>query len=184
MKNTVSKIFAIAALAFFAFAAGFLLSPSSTGASAAISTPTDKAALQALFTQTLSTPDGSPAQVGQWQNKRVLVINFWATWCPPCRRELPLFAATQRKYQGKDVQFVGIAIDNTDNVKLFSRTNDVSYPLLVGTDETSTIMRQLGNSRDGLPYTLLVANGQIVVQKLGEFTSDELERELQKLLQL
>jgi thiol-disulfide isomerase/thioredoxin len=105
--------------------------------------------------------------LSQWQGK-VLVVNFWATWCTPCREEMPAFSRLQQKFADKGVQFVGIAFDNADKVHKFSLETPVSYPLLIGTAGLLPITAGLGNQAGGLPFTVLVGrNGNLLETRLG-----------------
>ena len=129
----------------------------------------------------LSTPEGKAASLSQWQGK-VLVVNFWATWCPPCREEMPEFSHTQQKLADKGVQFVGIGIDTPDNIINFSKTNPVSYPLLMGSYETLKLTAELGNKSSALPFTVILdRNGRIAHSKTGKLDQAELEKLLSPL---
>ena len=79
----------------------------------------------------LTDLNGQPQSLGQWRGK-VLIVNYWATWCPPCREEMPGFSRLQDKYRDKGVQFVGISIDTADKIIEFQKTTPVTYPLLIG----------------------------------------------------
>lgn len=134
----------------------------------------------------LDTPvpdlDHKPFSLKQYQGK-VLVVNFWATWCPPCRREIPHFIEAQRELAGKGVQFVGIAIDDPLAVAGFSKEMGFNYPILLGGDRESEAMRQLGDEGGGLPFTVIFdRNGAIQARKLGGIEAEELHRTLAPLL--
>src|SRR6202162_2460464 len=81
----------------------------------------------------LSLPDiqGTPQSLRQWRGK-VLVGNFWATWCGPCREEMPEFVRAQRELGPRGLQFVGIAVDQPDKVVQFAKALDLNYPALIG----------------------------------------------------
>lgn len=139
-------------------------------------------AAQKLSSQSFATLDGKTASIVQWQGK-VRVINFWATWCPPCREEMPEFSHVQNELTAKGVQFVGIAIDTPDNVLKFKQTTPVSYPLLIGSYDTLKLTGELGNSAMALPFTVVLdRSGKIVHTKLGRLSRPELEQWLTPLV--
>lgn len=120
--------------------------------------------------------------VNEW-NGKVLVINFWATWCPPCRKEMPAFIELQDQYGKQGLQFIGIAIDDKDKVTDFSDTYGVNYPMLLGTLEAIKLGKQYGNSFGALPYTVIVGrDGKIAYTVRGEFQKATAEAEIKKLL--
>jgi thiol-disulfide isomerase/thioredoxin len=129
-----------------------------------------------------SFPDvsGKAQPLGQWQ-RDLLVINFWATWCAPCKEEMPIFAKLQEKYRGKGVQFIGIAADTASNVANFSQKTPVSYPLLPDEARAIAFSKRLGNRLGLLPHTVVVApGGEIVYAKLGVIVEGEFESILQQ----
>jgi thiol-disulfide isomerase/thioredoxin len=116
---------------------------------------------------TLPDIEGRPQSMRQWAGK-VVVINFWATWCEPCREETPLLVSLSEQYGAKGVQFVGISIDRIEPVKRFRDEYRVAYPLLIGGIETMDWARDLGNRAGVLPYTVVVGrNGLAAYTKLG-----------------
>jgi len=124
-----------------------------------------------------SFPDleGKPRQLTEWRGK-VLVCNFWATWCAPCREEIPLLIETRQKYGLKGVEIVGIAIDNVSKVREFSASFSISYPILLAEANGLDLMRQLGNSAGGLPYTVIAdRDGTPLHRKLGALKQAELD---------
>lgn len=135
--------------------------------------------IDTLFTSTLHDANGKPQRLSQWQGK-TLVVNFWATWCPPCREEMPAFSRLQVKHAANGVQFVGIALDTADNVREFATKSEVTYPLLIGDVVGADLARALGNFRLALPYTLIITpSGEARFARLGPLS----ERELDALLQ-
>lgn len=114
---------------------------------------------------------------------QVLVVNFWATWCGPCREEMPEFSAVSQKYASKGVQFVGIGIDSVENIKKFSQEVPVAYPLLAGENDAMQAASALGNRLMALPFTaVLNRRGEVVQTKLGKMSTQELETAVQKAL--
>lgn len=139
-----------------------------------------------LQTLTLNTPTGKPEPLAQWQGK-IRVLNFWATWCPPCREEIPALSRTQTKLAGKGVQFLGIAVDSADNVRDFIqeavRETPLTYPLLIASPEAIESLKALGNRQGGLPFTVILdRQGQIRYARLGGLDESKLERLLAPLL--
>ncbi|WP_018988048.1 TlpA family protein disulfide reductase [Aromatoleum toluclasticum] len=132
----------------------------------------------------LELPDsnGQPQALAQWRGK-VLVVNFWATWCPPCLREIPEFAAVSRRFADAPVQFVGIGIDQPDNVRRFSEENKVPYPLLIAPLQTLAVTSALGNTSQALPFTAIFdRQGELDFVKLGTLNEAELEGKIRALL--
>jgi len=125
----------------------------------------------------LSLPDSSAVAqpLAQWKDK-ILVVNFWATWCTPCREEMPGFSRLHRKYAANGVQFVGIAFDSADKVQEFSIHTPVSYPLLVGTPALMSLTAALGDAANGLPFTVIIGrDGALVQSRLGLWQETALE---------
>lgn len=132
---------------------------------------------------TLPDLQNQPQQLAQWRGK-VLVVNFWATWCAPCREEIPLFVKMQEKYKGKDLQFVGISIDQMDKTLEFSLSFGINYPSLIGTFDAVEVSRRAGNAKGVLPFTVFLdRNGRIVATESGGIKQDKLEFILGTLLQ-
>ncbi len=126
--------------------------------------------------------DGHPHTLGDWGGK-ILVVNFWATWCPPCLEEMPAFSRAQLKLGNQDVQFVGIAIDNPDQVRAFIRTMPVSYPIMVASAATLGLTAGLGNASQGLPFTLILdRQGHLLSSKLGRLLDEELDARIRPQL--
>jgi len=124
---------------------------------------------------------GKVRTLGEWRGK-VLVCNFWATWCAPCREEVPLLAAASRKYGPAGVEIVGIAIDNGPKVSEFAASFRIPYPILIAETSGLSLMGQLGNSAGGLPYTVVAdRNGKLIHRKLGAFRPAELDALLDPL---
>jgi peroxiredoxin len=139
------------------------------------------AALDTLLA--LEFPDNSANKrpLSGWKGK-VLVLNFWATWCPPCRKEMPALSALSTRYRDQGVQFFGISIDTETNVRNFQANTPVSYPLLIASPSAVQLTEALGNTAQALPFTVIVdKNGKISLVKLGTLSEDELDRKLAEL---
>lgn len=135
-----------------------------------------------IFDLTLSDLNGQAQSLGQWRGK-VLIVNYWATWCAPCREEMPGFSRLQDKYRDKGVQFVGISIDTADKIIEFQKSTPVTYSLLIGDITVMENSAKLGNSRQALPFTAVFdRDGRLSATKLGRFSEPELERLLKELI--
>ena len=116
---------------------------------------------------------GKIRNINEWDGK-VLVVNFWATWCPPCRREIPMFIDLQDHYADQGLQFIGVAIDKPDKVLDFIDTMGINYPILVGESDATSITKQYGNRFGALPYTVVInRSGRIVYRKRGEIDREQ-----------
>lgn len=122
----------------------------------------------------LLDPEGQTVSVLPRPGRRVL-INFWASWCPPCIKEMPLLNdfAAQHIDQGIDV--IGIALEDAGPVRIFLAQHPVAYPIVIAEVGLVDLSTRLGNARGVLPYSVLIdARGRIEKMKLGEFSADEL----------
>lgn len=112
---------------------------------------------------------------------RPVVVNFWATWCPPCVEEMPYLDALSKSL--KNIQFVGIGIDTSANINQFVAKIPVSYPLYVAGHSGIALVRELGNSAGGLPFTVLFdADGHIFDTILGQVTPEDLQLRIERLV--
>ncbi len=184
MKNKLPIILALVA-ALAAAAAGMYTArqQAATAPSAAPATATQAqhAALNTLLGLELADTNGARQPLAQWKGK-ILVLNFWATWCPPCRKEIPAFSAMSGKYRDKGVQFVGISIDTPTNVRDFQREHRVGYPLLIAEPSVVQLTESLGNAAQGLPFTVIVdKTGVISRVKVGMLSEDDLDTTLGRL---
>jgi len=133
-------------------------------------------AVKAVFTNEWQSPDGKAINTNAWEGK-VLVLNFWASWCPPCVEEMPELDQLQRQFSGKNVLFVGIAVDSPSNVRDFLKKTPVSYPIVMGGMNASSIYKALGNTQSALPYTVVISpQGKVIDTKLGKIDEDSLKK--------
>ena len=125
---------------------------------------------------------GKPRSLHEWQGL-ILVVNFWATWCAPCRQEIPELVRARDKLLAFRVEFVGIAIDQVVKVSEFARMLQISYPLLIADATGLQLVRKLGNSSGGLPYTVVLdRKGEVAHRNLGAVTQEKIEGQLRPML--
>jgi thiol-disulfide isomerase/thioredoxin len=174
----IRRAFLIVAVALVATAAGLY---SFSHQRATLVGPIEQAQAR-LARLSLPDPAGRLQSLTQWQGK-VVVLNFWATWCTPCREEIPDLVRIQRRFASNGLQIVGIAIDSTDKVQNFAHEFDINYPLMIGKIDLIEITRQLGNNASGLPFTVILdRSGKIANIHLGRISEEELIRQLHPLL--
>jgi len=161
--------------ALVAVAAGSLLSTWSSRNAAEPSGPSiEKLALPDI--------DGSRRSLSEWRGKIVL-LNFWATWCAPCREEIPLLKEMQTEHAEQGLQIVGVAIDDPSEVTAFHRRFRINYPILLGNLDTLSLAAQTGNAAQALPYTLILSReGRVLSTKIGAYTRPEIEAVLRGAL--
>ncbi len=139
-------------------------------------------AVKAFLENPWQTPDGKAANTREWQGK-VLVVNFWASWCPPCVEEMPTLDKLQQEFLKQNVLFVGIGIDSPSNIREFLEKTPVSYPIMIGGLQGSNLSKQMGNSQGALPYTIIInAKGKSSYSKLGKISEDELRNAIKSAL--
>ena len=135
---------------------------------------------------TFAQPGGGKLQLDSIKG-RPAVVNFWATWCPPCREELPLLAKIharyEKKYRGK-VGFLGLAVeDNAEFVGEYAHAYGLRYPVAVGREPAIALMQALGNTQAGMPYTVVLdSEGRVVYSKRGMVKEKDLDHALAQLL--
>jgi len=144
--------------------------------------PPQHNAAEVLLATSLEDASGKPQSIAQWKGK-VLVVNFWATWCPPCLKEIPEFIELQNRYGAKGVQFVGIAIDQKDRVTAYMAKVGMNYPVLMAEKEGITLARDAGNRLGGLPFTVIInREGRTARIELGVLSEEKLVSVLDGLL--
>ena len=120
--------------------------------------------------------------VKEWDGQ-VLMINFWATWCPPCRKEIPAFVELQEKYKDKGLTIVGIALDEKQAVIDFTDPMGVNYPILMGEDEGIKLSKAYGNRLGVLPFTVVIdRKGNIIHRQRIGLTYEQVEGMVKPLL--
>jgi thiol-disulfide isomerase/thioredoxin len=127
-----------------------------------------------LWKADFETPAGSPLSMQSFRG-RPLLLNFWATWCPPCVEEMPLLEAFFRQNAAKHWQIIGLAIDQPSAVRAFLQRTPVTYPIgLAGLGGTE-LTKSLGNESGGLPFTVLIgATGGVRQRKMGRLSQADL----------
>jgi thiol-disulfide isomerase/thioredoxin len=169
---TIARWAAFAGVALAALAAGLYFGPE-------VSRDPPAAGLLGLV---LPDIEGREQRLDQWRGK-VLVVNFWATWCEPCREEMPEFVKAQAALGGKGLQFVGIAIDQPDKIRQFSRDLKLNYPSLVGGYGALELSKSLGNKILALPFTLIIdREGRVAYAQMGPLKPGKLDAIVGKML--
>ncbi|ORU92506.1 MAG: redoxin [Cycloclasticus sp. symbiont of Bathymodiolus heckerae] len=116
-----------------------------------------------------SLPDlqGNIRHIKEWDGKYI-VLNFWATWCPPCRKEIPEFIALQKEYGDSNLQFIGVAIDDAVSVDQYALEMGINYPNLIAEMSGIELARQYGNAMGALPYSVIInPQGKIITRQVG-----------------
>jgi thiol-disulfide isomerase/thioredoxin len=178
MRRTCLRWIVIAAVGLIGLAAGIYFGIESQTPTA---TPGPMAAT-ALNGVALPDADGKEQRIDQWRGK-VVIVNFWATWCAPCREEMPEFIKAQNELGPKGLQIVGIAVDQPDKVRQFAAEIGLTYPTLVGGFGAMELSRTLGNSVMALPFTVVLdRKGAIAHTQLGVLKPDKLNAIVKQLL--
>ena len=126
--------------------------------------------------------EGRSRRLLEWRG-RALLCNFWATWCAPCREEIPLLVAASRHWAAREVEIVGIGIDSAAKIREFAQNYKIPYPLLVADATAISLIRSLGNPAGGLPYTVaLDRRGALVHRHLGALSESALRQVMESLV--
>jgi thiol-disulfide isomerase/thioredoxin len=126
---------------------------------------------------------GQSRSISEWRDK-ILVINFWATWCPSCREEMPDLVALQAQYAAQGVQMIGIALEDKAPVEEYLDFVKINYPTLIAGDQGMALAGQLGNRAEAIPFTVVVdRQGMIRDRHLGKFSKPELAKIIDGLLE-
>ena len=184
MKNTIQLV----AIIIVAGAAGFGLQQLITqNNNSSYSTPPRPPPAPSVIGQqrpdfSLTDLDGTLRNISEWDGK-VLLVNFWATWCPPCKKEIPAFMELQEKYAEQGFQIIGVAIDDEDSVRNFAEIMDMNYPIMAAELASMEIARSYGNRVNALPFTSFVNRlGKITHTFSGEISREETEKIIKALL--
>ena len=177
----MSKVMLIFGTALLALMAGALFyaarAPLSTSQPETAATQLPSSALEVVAYPAFTLPDiaGNSRDFSEWQGKH-RVINFWATWCAPCRREIPLLKTFQEQHAANGLQVLGIAVDFPEEVAAYAETAGFNYPVLVGQDEAMAIAESSGIEFIGMPFTMFVAaDGEYLSAYIGELHQEHLD---------
>ena len=178
----MSRVMLIFATALVALMAGALFYAARIPTTVTPPPATEQAApaprqLEAVTHPAFALPDldGNPREFAEWDGKHRL-INFWATWCAPCRREIPLLKAFQDAHGADGFQVLGIAVDYADQVASYADTAEFNYPILVGQQDAMAVAESSGVEFYGMPFTMFVAaDGELVGAYMGELHQSHLD---------
>jgi thiol-disulfide isomerase/thioredoxin len=125
---------------------------------------------------TLPDLEGNMRNLAEWDGKARLV-NFWATWCAPCRREIPLLKKIQQEHGENGLQVIGVAVDYQEDVVAYAETASFNYPILIGQEDAMAAAETSGMDFVGLPVTMLVsADGALIKLHMGEILESHIEQ--------
>lgn len=136
----------------------------------------DETALAVLWGMTFETPDGAHLSLSTFRG-RPLLLNFWATWCPPCVEELPLLDSFYRENKTNGWQVVGLAVDRLEPVQTFLARQQLGFPMALAGLAGISLSKSMGNLGGGLPFTVVLgANGAMLDRKIGKVSPQDLAR--------
>jgi len=173
-----------AGVALLAITAGFLLRGQlmSSGSQAGVPAPAENKGAEIILAASLPDLQDNNQSLSQWLGK-VMVVNFWASWCEPCRKEIPEFIEFQEKFRTDGLVFVGIAVDQKERAAAFSKEIGINYPVLVGDMKAMALAEAAGNRQGALPFTVIIdRSGKITGTKLGSLSQSKLESMVKPLL--
>ncbi len=131
---------------------------------------------------TLKDTKGVARNSSEW-NGKILIVNFWATWCPPCLEEMPILIDFQEQHSSQGIQIVGVAVDNLEQVQDFIDLYGINFPVVVGQNEAVELGKKMGNRISALPYTAIFdQNGKTLYAQPGKVTQNILSRVIKPLL--
>ena len=126
--------------------------------------------------------NGEEHRFSDWDGK-VRVVNFWATWCPPCVHEIPMLVSVQASFRDRGVQFIGVAVDDPDGAFAMARDLAMNYPTMADSRRTIDLLHVYGNRAAALPFTAFVdAEGSIRDRHTGALTLDQTREKIRALL--
>jgi thiol-disulfide isomerase/thioredoxin len=179
MKATWLRIGLYAAVAIVAIFGGYTVHRATVGSTPAASAPAPaahdppKELVETVPEFSLHDRAGELKSIRAWQGKS-LVINFWATWCGPCRREIPLLKQLEAERSKAGFQIIGVAVDRREDVLQFADEMKMDYPILIGEQDALSAAESFGIQVLGFPFTVFSdAKGRVVTVHLGELTSPQ-----------
>jgi thiol-disulfide isomerase/thioredoxin len=184
VMTKLQQVLIYTGVAMLALTAGVLLRGQLASSNVLLEVPPETARKGAEIIFAASLPDLADTlqPISQWRGK-VMVVNFWASWCEPCREEIPEFIELQKKFGDQGVVFVGIAVDQKERVAAFSKQIGINYPVLVGDLSAMKLADAAGNRQGALPFTVIIdRSGNITGSKLGRLSQSKLEGMLKPLL--
>lgn len=132
-----------------------------------------------LVDHPLTGLDGSTRSLREWEGK-TLLVNFWATWCAPCREEIPMLQEARHRYRDSNFEVVGVAFDEKKPVMSFRDEMGIRYPLLLALEDPFSLLSLSGNDVGGLPHSVLLdGRGDVLASHTGILTRDQLDEMLQ-----
>jgi thiol-disulfide isomerase/thioredoxin len=168
----VKKNIAIVLLLIAVAAAGYLLQTYLQPAAP----PTAGTLAESKLDFTLADLQGNPRQLSEWRGQ-ALLVNFWATWCAPCRREIPLLKQTQAGQAENRLQIIGVAVDFREQVEIYAKDAEFNYPILIGQEDAMAAAKASGIEFVGMPFTLVVAAvGSMIKANIGEIRAEHIEQ--------
>jgi peroxiredoxin len=147
------------------------------------STSTSKSAKKKAHTLSLMGLDGSMHSLADWKGK-VVILNFWATWCSPCLSEIHDFVAWQDQYKTRGLQVVGVGLDEEKKLRNVQRTLEINYPVLIAEPKKSgTLMESWGNQTGIVPFSVVIdRNGRVAYTYHGQIDRDSFDEDILPLL--
>ena len=143
--------------------------------------PADDPAVAAFWASTLDAPDGQAVPLAGFRGKPLLV-NFWATWCPPCVQELPLLDSFHQQQKAKGWQLLGVAVDQPSSVRQWLQRSPLSFPVVLAGLQGTEMSKSLGNVAGGLPFSVLFdSQGRMLERKLGQMHAFDLQAWAQRI---
>lgn len=131
-----------------------------------------------LLAEPFTDLQGRTVRLRDWSSP-VLLCNFWATWCDPCREEIPLLLAAKQQFASEGLEIAGIGVDRDDKLRDFARNFRIHYPVLIATGRAPDLLRALGDTAAALPYSVVLnRRRRITFTKLGAWRKRELDREI------
>jgi len=177
-KKVTLKSFAWVVWPLLGVGATFLMLRMQQPTSVSSAEPIQNASSASAPSFTLTNVNGRSVSLSDFKGK-VVILDFWATWCPPCKQEIPDFISLQSQYASRGLQIVGIALDQPDKVRAFAQQNGMNYPVLFGTDQIAALYGGI----EGIPTTFILdKNGNIVTRFEGFRSREDFESEINRLL--